>query len=81
MKYPNQCIKSDGKNYLTCKSWVEKLEGARDEIVTRWGEMLYRRLRLYLWGSAQAFLSHEMDAYRVVLEFPNDSVSSSDESS
>ena len=56
--------------YLTCKAWAEKLEAARDEIVGRWGEMLYRRFRLYLWGSAQAFLSRGMDAYRVVLEYP-----------
>ena len=45
------------------------LEAARDEIAGRWGEMLYRR-RLNLWGSAQAFLSRSMDAYRVVLEYP-----------
>ncbi|WP_320836650.1 class I SAM-dependent methyltransferase [Zhongshania sp.] len=72
-------VHNDRHNYfLTCKIWAENLENARDEIVSRWGEMLYRRFRLYLWGSAQAFLSHEMDAYRAVLELPNDSVSSSD---
>jgi cyclopropane-fatty-acyl-phospholipid synthase len=56
--------------YLTCKAWAEKLEASREEIVSRWGEMLYRRFRLYLWGSAHAFLSHGMDAYRVVLQQP-----------
>ena len=50
--------------YLTCKAWAENLEASREEIVGRWGEMLYRRFRLYLWGSAHAFLSHGMDAYR-----------------
>tara|TARA_R110001583_G_scaffold16561_9_gene67813 strand:- start:2079 stop:3272 length:1194 start_codon:yes stop_codon:yes gene_type:complete len=76
-------VHNDRHNYyLTCKIWAEKLEDARDEIVSRWGDMLYRRFRLYLWGSAQAFLSHEMDAYRVVLELPNNgSVSHRDESS
>lgn len=63
--------------YLTCKAWAENLDAARDEIVSRWGEMLYRRFRLYLWGSAQAFLSREMDAYRVVLEYPEDGASTS----
>lgn len=57
--------------YLTCKAWAENLEVFRDEIVSRWGEMLYRRFRLYLWGSAHAFLSGGMDAYRVVLEWPD----------
>lgn len=72
-------VHNDRHNYfLTCKIWAENLEDARDEIVSRWGEMLYRRFRLYLWGSAHAFLSHGMDAYRVVLELPHDSVSSSD---
>ncbi len=49
--------------------WVENLEDARDEnSQLLGGEKLYRRFRLYLWDSVQAFLSHEMDAYRVVLE-------------
>ncbi len=56
--------------YLTCKAWAENLEAARDEIIHRWGESLYRRFRLYLWGSAQAFLSRGLEAYRVVLELP-----------
>jgi cyclopropane-fatty-acyl-phospholipid synthase len=56
--------------YLTCKAWAENLEAARDEIIQRWGETLYRRFRLYLWGSAQAFLSRGLEAYRVVLELP-----------
>jgi cyclopropane-fatty-acyl-phospholipid synthase len=56
--------------YLTCKAWAEKLELARNEIIERWGEALYRRFRLYLWGSAYAFLNHGMEAYRVVLERP-----------
>ncbi len=56
--------------YLTCKAWAENLESARKDIVARWGEPLYRRFRLYLWGSAYAFLHRDMDAYRVVLERP-----------
>ncbi len=59
--------------YLTCKAWAENLETAREEIVRRWGDTLYRRFRLYLWGSAQAFLSGEMDAYRLVLERSSES--------
>ncbi len=66
-------VYNDRQNYyLTCKAWAKNLDAARDEIVSRWGEMLYRRFRLYLWGSAQAFLSRGMDAYRVVLELPDD---------
>lgn len=62
-------VHNDRHNYyLTCKAWAEKLEASREEIINRWGEMLYRRFRLYLWGSAHAFLTHGMDAYRVVLQ-------------
>lgn len=64
-------VHNDRHNYfLTCTAWAEKLEAARDEIASRWGETLYRRFRLYLWGSAHAFLTRGMDAYRVVLERP-----------
>jgi cyclopropane-fatty-acyl-phospholipid synthase len=56
--------------YLTCKAWAENFERVRDQIVTRWGEALYRRFQLYLWGSAHAFLSRGLNAYRVVLESP-----------
>ena len=56
--------------FLTCKAWAENLEAARDEIVRRWGEPLYRTFRLYLWGSAHAFLRHGLDAFRVVLARP-----------
>lgn len=57
--------------FLTCKAWAENLDAARDDIIERWGEPLYRRFRLYLWGSAHAFLNRGMDAYRLVLERPD----------
>jgi cyclopropane-fatty-acyl-phospholipid synthase len=64
-------VDNDRHNYfLTCKAWAENLEAAQDEIIRRWGETLYRRFRLYLWGSAQAFLSRGAEAFRVVLERP-----------
>jgi cyclopropane-fatty-acyl-phospholipid synthase len=64
-------VDNDRHNYfLTCKAWAENLEAAREDIIARWGETLYRRFRLYLWGSAQAFLSGSADAFRVVLERP-----------
>jgi len=58
--------------YLTCRQWARNLEAARDEIVARWGEKLYRIFRLYLWGSAHAFYHQNMDAFRLVLERPGD---------
>jgi cyclopropane-fatty-acyl-phospholipid synthase len=64
-------VYNDSHNYhLTCKAWAENLEQSRDEIIQRWGEALYRRFQLYLWGSAYAFHHRGMEAYRVVLEKP-----------
>jgi len=56
--------------YLTSKIWAETLEANRDEIIKKWGDMLYRRFRLYLWGVAYSFQKKDIDAYRVVLERP-----------
>lgn len=62
-------VYNDRHNYfLTSKKWAEKLEANKDEIIGRWGEMLYRRFRLYLWGVTYAFQNKSIDAYRVVLE-------------
>jgi cyclopropane-fatty-acyl-phospholipid synthase len=68
-------VHNDRHNYfLTCQAWAQNLDAAREDIIARWGEPLYRRFRLYLWGSAQAFLSRGADAFRVVLERPADGV-------
>ncbi|WP_139556725.1 class I SAM-dependent methyltransferase [Methylotetracoccus oryzae] len=58
--------------FLTCKAWSENLEAARSEITCRWGQALYRCFRLYLWGSAYAFRSHSLEAFRVVIRSPGD---------
>ncbi len=66
-------VDDDRHNYfLTCKAWAENLDAAREDIIARWGETLYRRFRLYLWGSAQSFLNGGAEAFRVVLERPLD---------
>lgn len=58
--------------YLTCREWARNLDAKREEIVRRWGERVYRIFRLYLWGSSYSFFTHGMDAFRVVLERPED---------
>ncbi|MDH5179904.1 MAG: class I SAM-dependent methyltransferase [Gammaproteobacteria bacterium] len=56
--------------YLTCREWAKKLESVQDMILQRWDEKLFRIFRLYLWGSAYSFYTHDNDAFRVVLERP-----------
>jgi cyclopropane-fatty-acyl-phospholipid synthase len=62
----------DRHNYhLTCKAWAQRLDAARDEVVRRWGDPLYRRFRLFLWGSAAGFATGQVQAYRWVLRLPD----------
>jgi cyclopropane-fatty-acyl-phospholipid synthase len=65
-------VEDDRHNYhLTCAEWARRLDAARDEVVRRWGEPLYRRFRLFLWGSAAGFSSGMVQAYRWVLRLPD----------
>jgi cyclopropane-fatty-acyl-phospholipid synthase len=64
-------LEDDRHNYyLTCKRWAQRLDAARDDVVRRWGDPLYRRFRLFLWGSAAGFDSGLVQAYRWVLQMP-----------
>jgi cyclopropane-fatty-acyl-phospholipid synthase len=53
--------------YLTCREWARRLDERSDEIVQTWGSDLYRRFRLFLWGSAVGFETGRLQAYRWVL--------------
>lgn len=64
-------ITNDRHNYfLSCEKWAQNLEAVRDEVVTRWGDFLYRRFRLYLWAAANSFRTGSLEAHRMVLELP-----------
>lgn len=66
-------VRNDRRNYLlTTRHWAENLDRHRDEIVARWGERLYRRFRLYLWGCVHSFSNDDVTAYRLLLELPAD---------
>jgi cyclopropane-fatty-acyl-phospholipid synthase len=66
-------VRNDRHNYLlTTRHWAENLDRRRDEIVARWGERLYRRFRLYLWGCVHSFSTDDVTAYRLLLELPAD---------
>jgi len=66
-------VRNDRHNYLlTTRHWAENLDLHRDEVVARWGERLYRRFRLYLWGCVHAFSTDDVTAYRLLLELPRD---------
>ena len=58
--------------YLTCKKWAENLEAARDIVISRWGQHLYRLFRLYLWSATNSFLTGTLSAHHMVLELPKE---------
>ena len=64
-------VHNDRHSYeLTCRRWAESIERHRDEIVRRWGNALYRRFQLYLWGCVDVSSRGEFGAYRVIPELP-----------
>jgi cyclopropane-fatty-acyl-phospholipid synthase len=64
-------VKNDRHNYhLTCRKWAENLQAKREEVVSRWGERLYRRFVLYLWAAANSFETGTLSAHRMILQLP-----------
>lgn len=64
---------NDRHNYmLTAKHWAENLDRNRASIAARWGEWVYRRFRLYLWGCVHCFATDDMQAYHWMLQLPAD---------
>ena len=63
-----ELVGNDRRNYaLTARHWAQNLDRAREEIVRRWGEPVYRIFQLYLWGCVDGFERGMIDAYHVVL--------------
>jgi len=52
--------------YLTMRHWAERFDAARDFIIERWGEPLYRAFRIYLWGGCHALHEDVLQAYSLV---------------
>ncbi|GAA2647960.1 cyclopropane-fatty-acyl-phospholipid synthase [Paractinoplanes durhamensis] len=62
-------VEDDRHNYfLTCRAWAERLDARKEEIVAQWGDELYRRFRIFLWGSASGFDTRMVQAYRWTLQ-------------
>jgi cyclopropane-fatty-acyl-phospholipid synthase len=56
--------------YLTFKQWAENLEKSKRFIQKEFGDVEYRKFRLYLWGATYEFLSRNLECYRTVLSLP-----------
>ncbi len=64
-------VDDDSKDYgRTVACWAENLEHHRDQIEEQFGSYHFRRFRMFLWGSAQAFETGGLQCYRLVLATP-----------
>lgn len=51
-------VQNETRDYdLTMRQWAERFDAAREEIIARWGERIYRSFRLYLWGGSRTLTS------------------------
>ncbi|KAH8660603.1 S-adenosyl-L-methionine-dependent methyltransferase [Xylariales sp. PMI_506] len=56
---------------LTMLEWAKRLDAAKDEIISGWGEETYRVFRLFLWGGTHAFKTNGLQAYHLIAERTN----------
>jgi cyclopropane-fatty-acyl-phospholipid synthase len=58
--------------FLTFRQWARNLDASRDYVTRTFGDFEFRKFRLYLWGAAYEFLTHNLDCYRLILYKPKD---------
>ena len=64
-------VQSDRHSYfLTFQQWAINLEESKDFVCENFGEVEYRKFRLYLWGAAYEFMVKNLDCYRLILYLP-----------
>ncbi|KAK9440672.1 cyclopropane-fatty-acyl-phospholipid synthase [Metarhizium brunneum] len=54
--------------HLTILEWSKRLEASKEAIIAGWGEEVYRKFRLFLWGGQHAFKVNSLQAYHLVVE-------------
>ncbi|WP_280446854.1 class I SAM-dependent methyltransferase [Nocardia brasiliensis] len=65
--------KQETRDYeLTMLHWAQRFDEARGEIISRWGEAVYRTFRLYLWAGAHAFRTDRLQAYHLTVQKRSD---------
>ena len=61
-------VENESRDYeWTMRQWAERFDAARQTLVARWGEKVYRAFRVYLWGGCQAFAVDRLQAYHLTL--------------
>lgn len=53
--------------YLSLKNWAENFEKNKTKIIKKWGETIYRKFQLYLWGCCHSMMVNDLQAHRIVL--------------
>lgn len=64
-------LQNESRDYeITMLHWARRFERARDFIVERWGDRVYRTFQLYLWGGHHCFRWGTLQAYRMLIRRP-----------
>jgi len=58
--------------HLTFRQWALNLERNRSFIVEQFGELDYRRFRLYLWGFSHNMAIADSGCHRMILYYPGE---------
>lgn len=68
-------VQNDRHSYfLTFRQWAINLEKSKDFICENFGEIEYRKFRLYLWGATYEFMVKNLDCYRLILYLPKNAL-------
>ena len=60
-------VRDETRDYeLTALEWARRFDAKRDQIISRWGDAVYRAFRVYLWSGCFALRIREMQAYHLV---------------
>lgn len=63
-----ETVRRETRDYeLTMLHWARRFDRAKEVIVARWGEEVYRAFRVFLWGGSHAFRCDELQAYHLVV--------------
>jgi cyclopropane-fatty-acyl-phospholipid synthase len=66
----DECHSDRWSYYLTFKQWAENLDAHKEYVQKSFGDLEFRKFRLYLWGAAYEFFSRNLDCFRMILHKP-----------
>jgi cyclopropane-fatty-acyl-phospholipid synthase len=70
----DECLSDRWSYFLTFRQWARNLDAHRDYIQKTFGDLEFRKFRLYLWGATNEFLTRQLDCWRMILHKPEHAI-------